>query len=81
MGKELQQEQKSRAQIQKEAVRLNQQINFLVMRYMWQRYKGRAKKNTKYNRTIYDVLGISRERYTRVLDGQVAKFGETNCHA
>ena len=75
MGKELQQEQKSRAQIQKEAVRLNQQINFLVMRYMWQRYKGRAKKNTKYNRTIYDVLGISRERYTRVLDGQVASFG------
>ena len=71
----MQQGPKSREQIQKEAVRLNQQINFLVMRYMWQRYKGRAKKNTKYNRTIYDVLGISRERYTRVLDGQVASFG------
>jgi len=60
-------EQKQREKEKKqaeEARRLkNRKINFFIMRYMWQEVKGRSADNT-----IYRCLGMSRERYTRIID-------------
>lgn len=51
----------------------NRQINFLVMRRLWQEIRHRSSPT---NPTIYDVLDTSRERYTRVIDTGVIRFKE-----
>jgi hypothetical protein len=56
---------------------LTRQINFFVMRYMWQLIRKRG------STTIYDALKISRTTYTRIIDtGQIkftkAKLGSLN---
>lgn len=60
-------EQKEREKEKKkaeEARRLkNRRINYFVMRYMWQVVRGRSGDDT-----IYNAFGMSRERYTRILD-------------
>lgn len=55
----------------------NRQINFLIMRRMWQEVRGRAssKKSAKYEySTIYEALNTTRERYTRVIETGVIRI-------
>ena len=47
---------------------LNCQINFFIMREVWNITRGRATKDKEINRTIYEALGIRRERYSRAID-------------
>lgn len=55
---------------EKKEQKLNRQINFLVMREMWQVVRGRASSRGKgTSQTIYDAFGISRGRYSRAIDG------------
>lgn len=53
----------------KEAERFNRQINYFVMRYMWQVIHGRDADDT-----IYNALGMSRLRYTRIIDTGVVRY-------
>ena len=55
-----------RAQLERE-YSFNRQINFLVMRKLWQKFRGRAPKGS--TETIYTDFGMSRARYTRAVDG------------
>lgn len=43
--------------------RFNRQINFYIMRHMWQVVRGR-----NANDRIYECFGMSRERYTRAIN-------------
>ena len=55
--------------------RLNRQINFLIMRKMWQTIRGRAKKGSE-DQTIYVAFHMSRERYTRIIRGEAVRFSK-----
>ena len=55
---------------------LNRQINFLVMRKMWQDIRGRAKKGETGQVTIYQAFHMSRERYTRAINGDPVRFSQ-----
>lgn len=55
--------------------RLNRQINFLIMRKMWQTIRGRAKKGSE-DQTIYAAFHMSRERYTRIIRGEAVRFSK-----
>lgn len=52
-------------QIDEDGKRFNQQINFYIMRYMWQVIRKRSSGGT-----IYLELETSRGRYTRIVDGE-----------
>lgn len=52
---------------------LNQQINFYIMRHMWQVIRKRAKTGED---DIYVALGISRARFTRVLDTGIIRLSK-----
>ena len=54
--------------------RFNRQINFYYMRHMWQLVCGRSKWND--DDTIYNALNIRRERYTRVIDSGIIRYGK-----
>lgn len=58
---------------ERERQRLNRQINFLIMRKMWQNIRGRAKKGSE-GQTIYAAFHMSRERYTRIIRGEAVRF-------
>lgn len=58
---------------EQERQRLNRQINFLIMRKMWQNIRGRAKKGSE-GQTIYAAFHMSRERYTRIIRGEAVRF-------
>lgn len=60
---------------EKERRQLNRQINFLVMRKMWQEIRGRANRGST-SQTIYTAFHMSRERYTRVIRGETVRFSE-----
>ena len=55
--------------------RLNRQINFLIMRKMWQTIRGRAKKGSE-DQTIYVAFHMSRARYTRIIRGEAVRFSK-----
>lgn len=55
--------------------KFNRQINFLVMRTMWQELRGRAKKGSE-GQTIYAAFHMSRERYTRIIRGEPVRFSK-----
>ena len=55
---------------------LNRQINFLIMRKMWQDIRGRAKRGEAGKETIYHAFGMSRERYTRAINGEPVRFSQ-----
>lgn len=55
--------------------RFYMQINYLVMRTMWQAIRKRAKNNST-GQTIYDAFHMSRERYTRIIRGQKIRLSE-----
>lgn len=58
-----------------ERQKFNRQINFLVMRTMWQELRGRAKKGSA-GQTIYTAFHMSRERYTRIIRGEPVRFSK-----
>ena len=62
-----------RQEKEKKEQRLNRQINFLVMREMWQVVRGRAHQ---HNDTIYAQFGMSRSRYTRAINGGSVRIGK-----
>lgn len=55
--------------------RFYMQINYLVMRTLWQTIRKRAKNNST-GQTIYDAFRMSRERYTRIIRGQRIRLSE-----
>lgn len=50
--------------------RFNRQINYFIMRYMWQVIRGRSS-----NDNIYLTFNTSRERYTRIIDTGRVRYG------
>lgn len=56
------QEKKEKEQREQE-YRFNRQINYYIMRHMWQVIRGR-----NANDRIYECFGMSRERYTRAIN-------------
>jgi len=61
-GQEKQDEQK---------LRFNRQVNYFIMRYMWQVIRGRSG-----DETIYTTFNTSRERYTRVINTGAVRYGK-----
>lgn len=49
----------------------NMQINYFVMRYMWQLIRGRSKTET-----IYNEFDMSRVRYTRILNAENVRYAQ-----
>ena len=70
VAKQEKEDEIKRARLQKaeEERKLNRKINFFVMREVWNIIRGRATKEMDVNRTIYEVFGIRRERYSRAID-------------
>lgn len=67
-------EQKKQAEqpkISDEEKRFNRQINFFIMRYMWQVI---CKRNP--DDTIYMAFHMSRERYTRIINTGVVRYAK-----
>lgn len=63
----------SEAEIAEEKRRaFNRQINFYIMRYMWQVMGGRVKGSNRH--TIYDVFQTSRERFTRIINTGIVRY-------
>ena len=60
--------QKTEEEKKEETERLNRQINFFVMRTMWQIAHGRG------GSSIYSKLTMSRERFTRVIEYGTVKY-------
>ena len=58
-------------QVTEEENKFNRQVNYLIMRYMWQQYHRKGTNNTE---TIYDVFNTSRERYTRIINTGVVRY-------
>ncbi len=54
--------------VDEDSKKFNRQINFYIMRYMWQVIRGRSPSGK--NATIYAELDTSRGRYTRIVDGE-----------
>lgn len=81
--KEIVQRAKKEEQAEKEKSerKNNQQINFWLMRETWNKVRGRAKKDMVENRTIYETLKISRERFTRAVEGQGIRLSNTEVMA
>lgn len=51
--------------------KFNRQINFFIMRYMWQVICERNPDDT-----IYKAFQTSRERYTRIINTGVVRYGK-----
>lgn len=56
-----------------EEKRLNRQINYFIMRYMWQVVRGRKRDDGD---TIYAAFDTSRERYTRIINTGAVRYGK-----
>ncbi len=51
--------------------KLNRQVNYFIMRRMWQVIRGRSAEDT-----IYKAFETSRERFTRVINTGVIRYGK-----
>ncbi len=74
MGVVEMEEQKNQTEQEKNVIdeqKLNRQINYFIMRYMWQVICGRSATDT-----IYNVFCTSRERFTRVINTGVIRYGK-----
>ena len=56
-----------------EEKKLNRQINYFIMRYMWQVIRGRRRDNEG---TIYNAFNTSRERYTRIINTGTVRYSK-----
>lgn len=76
-AKEAQANRERREQEKQEAAELkkqrefNRQVNYFVMRYMWQAIRGRSA-----DETIYLAFNMSRERYTRIIETGKVSYGK-----
>lgn len=70
MAKQTAQEKGQAKKQEDQGQRLNRQINFFVMRYMWQVI---CKRGTG---RIYEAFGMSRERYTRIINTGNVRFSK-----
>lgn len=68
-------QEKEKQEKEKKRQRFNRQINFLVMRTMWQELRGRARRGST-DLTIYSALEISRERYSRAIRGEMIRLSK-----
>lgn len=69
--KEQKEQEKKQAQERKKKMAFNRQINYFIMRYMWQAIRGRSAEES-----IYLALDMSRERYTRILETGKVGYGK-----
>lgn len=56
-----------------EEKRFNRRVNYFIMRYMWQVVRGRKRDDGD---TIYAKFDTSRERFTRVINTGVIRYGK-----
>lgn len=54
-----------------EEKKFNRQVNYFIMRYMWQVVRGRKRETGD---TIYDAFNTSRERYTRIINTGIVRY-------
>lgn len=66
-----QKEQTGQPMLSDEEKKFNRQVNFFIMRYMWQVI---CERNP--NDTIYKAFHTSRERYTRIINTGVVRYGK-----
>jgi len=59
--------------LSEEEKKLNRQINYFIMRYMWQVVRGRKREDGD---TIYAAFDTSRERYTRIINTGNVRYGK-----
>lgn len=67
-------EQKKHTEQSQEVIdeqRLNRQVNYFIMRRMWQAIRGRSADDT-----IYKAFETSRERFTRTINTGVIRYGK-----
>ena len=65
-------EKKPEKELTKEDKEFNRQINYFVMRYMWQVVCGRSARYA--DDTIYNAFSTSRERYTRIINTGIVRY-------
>lgn len=63
--------QAEKAKLSDDDKKFNRQINYFIMRYMWQVICGRNP-----NDTIYMAFNTSRERYTRIINTGVVRYAK-----
>jgi len=66
-----QKKQTGQPSLSDEEKKFNRQVNFFIMRYMWQVICGRNP-----NDTIYMAFNTSRERYTRIINTGVVRYAK-----
>ena len=71
--------QKEGAKEKEPSKEFNRQVNYFIMRYMWQVICGRTSKGV--DDTIYNAFQTSRERYTRVINTGKIRYGKGELEA
>lgn len=66
-----QEKQTGQLSLSDEEKKFNRQVNFFIMRYMWQVICGRNPDDT-----IYMAFNTSRERYTRIINTGVVRYAK-----
>jgi len=66
-----QEKQTGQPSLSDEEKKFNRQVNFFIMRYMWQVICGRNPDDT-----IYMTFNTSRERYTRIINTGVVRYAK-----
>lgn len=69
--KEQKEQEKKQEQERKKKMAFNRQINYFIMRYMWQVIRGRSAEES-----IYLAFDMSRERYTRIIETGKVGYGK-----
>lgn len=69
--KEQKEQEQKQARERKKKMAFNRQINYFIMRYMWQAIRGRSAEES-----IYLAFNMSRERYTRILETGKVRYGK-----
>ena len=60
------------SELNEQKKQFNRRVNYFIMRYMWQVIHGRSRGDGD---TIYDAFNTSRERYTRIINTGVVRYG------
>lgn len=60
------------SELNEQKKQFNRRVNYFIMRYMWQVIHGRSRGDGD---TIYDAFNTNRERYTRIINTGVVRYG------
>ena len=60
------------SELNEQKKQFNRRVNYFIMRYMWQVIHGRSRGDGD---TIYNAFNTSRERYTRIINTGVVRYG------